>query len=224
MYTTLFRKPPGFTHVAGQFLTYEIDLPDSTPAERRRSFTIASAPVESDVFLTCRYLEPHSRFKEALIGLPPGSTVKATGPFGRFSLPQEAPIPVVFLAGGIGITSFRSIIVQAAAQGYAASICLLYSARSRSDFLFSEALSDAGKRLPMLRIERTSTGEGGGANDWQGRRGLIDAAFITQATAGLTEPIFYLCGPPGFVVAMEAALATLGVSKDRMKEEKFTGY
>src|SRR5947209_11551649 len=99
------------------------------PADNRgaeRAFTIASSPSEPLVRITTRVSSQSSSFKSALMGLAPGALIEAHGPYGTFLL-HDDPRPAVFIAGGIGITPFRSILGDVFARGNRPDITLLYS-------------------------------------------------------------------------------------------------
>lgn len=208
-------------YVAGQYLHYT--LPHLAPDERgsERYFTIASAPSESSIMLTTR-LPWHgqaSSFKRALARLEPGMVVHASGPSGRFVYASEEP-RVVFIAGGIGITPFRSMLVELATLPVTAEIMLLYANRT-PDIAFKpllDALAHTHPRLSVVYIVNDPTA------DWRGAVGRIDASFIAQHVTDATHPLYYVSGPQLMVKAMGQALADLGVQRNRIKRESFPGY
>src|SRR5574341_440996 len=113
-------------HQAGQYLT--LDLPVEDPRGKRRPFTLSSSPTEKG-FLTITTRIGPSPFKQTLNSLETGTKVQTKAPFGNFVLPPDTSKPVVMLAGGIGITPFRSMIKLACDTQLALSITLLYSNR-----------------------------------------------------------------------------------------------
>jgi ferredoxin-NADP reductase len=208
-------------YVAGQYLHYTLShlAPDERGSERY--FTIASAPSESSIMLTTRlpWQGQASSFKQALAHLEPGMVIYASGPSGRFVYAPEEP-KVVFIAGGIGITPFRSMLVELAALPVAAEITLLYANRT-PDIAFKpllDALAHAQPRLNVVCIVNDPTA------DWRGAVGRIDAAFIAQHVPDATRPLYYVSGPQLMVKAMGQALADLGVQRNRIKRESFPGY
>ena len=110
-----FEKPPGFAFKAGQALAWTLlDPPETDDESRMRNFSIASAPGEPDLMIATRMRD--TAFKRVLKTMPLGTEVRIVGPFGSLTLRQNAARPAVFLAGGIGMTPFRSMLRQAAEQ------------------------------------------------------------------------------------------------------------
>jgi ferredoxin-NADP reductase len=160
-----------------------------------------------------------SSFKQALARLEPGKVINASGPSGRFVYSLDEP-RVVFIAGGIGITPFRSMLVELATLPVAAEITLLYANRT-PDIAFKpllDALAHTHPRLNVVYIVNDPT------VDWRGAVGRIDAAFIAQHVSDATHPLYYVSGPQLMVKAMGQALAELGVQRNRIKRESFPGY
>src|SRR6185369_11964661 len=115
--TTLFHfiKPTGFTYQAGQTIDITLVNPPETDAEgNMRTFSIASAPEESTIAIATRMRD--TAFKRTLRDMAPGTEIQFDGPFGSFLLHENTARPGIMLAGGIGITPFHSIIMDAAAR------------------------------------------------------------------------------------------------------------
>src|SRR5215216_5157547 len=129
-----FEPERPFAFAAGQYLHYTLQDGESDDRGLSRYFTIASAPSERSVLLTTRLSTPGSSFKRALSSLQPGAVVEADGPAGDFVYANPER-PAVFIAGGIGITPFRSILVDLTSRPLASEITLLY-ANSTPDIPF----------------------------------------------------------------------------------------
>ena len=139
-----FEKPPGFAFKAGQALAWTLlDPPETDDESRMRNFSIASAPGEPDLMIATRMRD--TAFKRVLKTMPLGTEVRIVGPFGSLILHQNADRPAVFLAGGIGITPFRSMLRQAAEQKLPHHIFLFYSNRRPEDAAFLEELEELEK-------------------------------------------------------------------------------
>jgi ferredoxin-NADP reductase len=214
-----FQPDPLFAFQAGQYLRYT--LPHSSADDRgvTRSFTIASSPTESLVGLTTRLSTPSSTFKQALARLELGAVIAASGPFGRFVYSQS-DTSVVLIAGGIGITPFRSILGDLASRNVRASVTLLYSNRT-PDIPFRAVFDRLGPGWPELHIVYTVTRP---SPDWHGLTGRIDGRFICQHVSDLSRPLFYVSGPTPLVDALRAVLAELDIDRARVKHEAFPGY
>jgi len=215
----LFEPEAPIAYQAGQYLRYTLPHPDADDRGIARTFTIASFPTEPTIRISTRLSAPPSSFKQALARLEPDAMLQASGPNGRFVY-TETDQPAVFIAGGIGITPFRSILGDLCARGVRASVVLLYSNRT-SDVPFRAFLDDLGRVWPELHIVYTVTQP---SQDWHGPTGRIDAAFITRHTRDLPQPLFLVSGPTGLVQAMRAVLAEIEVDTSRVKYEAFPGY
>lgn len=212
------QKPEGFTFRAGQAV--HVTLPGQKATDSKggiRTFSIASAPQEPDLVIATRMTD--TAFKRCLAGLPVGSPVGLEGPYGDLTLDGDTR-PAVFLAGGIGITPFRSMIVDATARGLSRDLTLFYSNRSAEDAAFLSELGQLAQQNPRFRLVAAMTE----APDWQGEQGFITRDMIERHAGDITRPVFYLAGPPAMVAAMESLLRKAGVSVENIRAEEFGGY
>jgi ferredoxin-NADP reductase len=227
----MFGKPAGWTFRAGQFIDITLLSPPMTDAEGdTRGFSISSAPSEDVITITTRLRG--SAFKRNLQELPLGTLVKIEGPFGELAL--EPARPAVVLTGGIGITPFRSMVVEAARHGgLGQRVVLVYSNRRPTDAPFLVELQHLAARDRNLTFVPTMTTLEPG-DEWLGERSRIDAALLRRHLVGVSsalffadgppEPIYYLTGPPGLVQALRTMLVELGIGSDDIRTEEFTGY
>jgi glycine betaine catabolism B len=218
--TPFFFQPESpLRYRAGQYLRYR--LPHQGADERgvSRFFTLSSFPEEPLLSLTTRLSTPPSTFKHALARLEPGAVLEASGPFGRFVYTQTDR-PVVFIAGGIGITPCRSILGDLASKRTRARITLLYSTRT-SDIPSRPFLDALVPTWPELRLVYTVTRPDPA---WHGASGRIDGAFIQRHVPDLARALCFVSGPTALVDAMRATLAEIGIPHGRVKYEAFPGY
>jgi len=217
-----FAKPPGFAFRAGQAI--ELLLPDrgGGPQDIGHAFSIVSAPFEDGIAIATRMRD--SAYKRALGSLPDGAPARLDGPFGSLTLHKKLARPAVFVAGGIGITPFVSILRQAAHDRLAQDLMLLYTNRRPEDAAFLEELQGLERANDRFRLVATMTQMQASSRPWQGQTGLLDAETIAAATRSLPESIFYLAGPPGMVEALRKTLAEAGVDEDDIRAEEFFGY
>lgn len=218
-----FERPVDWSYHAGQFADVTLLAPPETDAEGdTRGFTISSAPRENVIQITTRLRD--TAFKHVLQRVPLGTEVRIEGPFGHFRL-HHAARPAVLLAGGIGITPFRSILVEAIGTSSLPYRTVLFHAnRTPGDAPFAEeflALERADRNLTYVP---TMTAMDGLAQPWDGEHGRIDAAMLERYLSGLSAPIYYIAGPAGMVQAMHAMLVASGVDEDDIRTEEFTGY
>jgi glycine betaine catabolism B len=184
-----------------------------------RYFTIASAPAEPFVMLTTRFSTQGSSFKQALSRLEEGAVVEASGPAGQFVY-ADRETPAVFIAGGIGITPFRSILVDLASRPPAADFTLLYANRT-SDIPFRRLFDDLAARRPDLKIVYAVSKPD---PTWRGPVGRIDEQFIREHAPLTRDPLFFVAGPNTMVEATEQALRAIGVADGRITRDFFSGY
>jgi ferredoxin-NADP reductase len=216
-------KPANFTFKPGQFIELALIDPPETDGEGNvRPFSIASAPHEPDLMVTTRMRD--TAFKRTLKTLPIGSTVAVEGPFGNLTLHNNAARPAVFLAGGIGITPFRSIIHFAAKEKLPHRLYLFYSNRRPEDAAFLEELQKIEKENRNYKFIGTMTEMGKSKQSWKGETGFMDGKMLAGAIPDLTAPIYYIAGPPAMVAAMQDMLVAAGVDSDNVRIEEFSGY
>lgn len=218
-----FIKPAGFTYRAGQSIDLTLIDPPETDAEgTMRAFTLASAPQDEHLSITTRMRD--TAFKRTLRQMTPGTALSFEGPFGDLTLHEDVARPAVFLAGGIGITPFHSMALDAAARGLSHRIILFYSNRRPEDAAFLEELTELDKVNANFSLVATMTAMEHSARSWEGERGYIDQAMLEQHGAFLEQPIYYLAGPAGMVAALRKTLNESGVGNDAIRTEEFTGY
>jgi ferredoxin-NADP reductase len=216
-----FEKPPGFSFKAGQFMRLTlIDPPETDSEGNARTFSIASAPCEDSLMIATRMRD--SAFKRVLKAMALGTRVVARGPYGALTLDEGAATPAGFLTGGIGITPFRSILIQAAHDQLARSTVLFYSNRRPEDAAFLEELSGLQGKLAGFKFVGVMTDMAGSKLTWDGATGRIDLDMLKNHIDDLTAPVYYVAGPPGMVEAMLKMLSAAGAGDVRV--ERFAGY
>jgi ferredoxin-NADP reductase len=205
--------------LAGQF--YAVEIPTKDGGSVRRSYSIASSPLERGHFdLAVKYLEGGAG-SAALFGhLKVGELVRVSGPFGEFTL--EAGRPPLFVAGGVGITPILSMLRQLDAERSPLPVRLLFSNRERRDLIFERELRAMEGRHPNFRFRYALTRERGAVESWF-LRGRFDGAALALAIAGLDRPVAYLCGPNEMMEAAGKALLALGLPRADIRTEAFMG-
>ena len=215
-----FEKPVGFEFKAGQFLTWSLIDPAETDAEgTRRIFSIASACYEDDLMMATRIRD--TAFKRVLKAMPEGAEIAINGPIGKLTLPEDQSRPAVFLAGGIGITPFRSMILEATRENSNQQISLFYSNRRMTDAAFFDELRELENRNARYKFIGTLTASD---RSWRGETGHINREMIARYVNDLSEPIYYVAGPAVMTDALKNMLEQAGVSSSEIRSEKFTGY
>jgi ferredoxin-NADP reductase len=218
-----FEKPDGFKFKPGQFANFTLDDTIATNAGgNTRTLSIASAPHERELMVAMRMRD--TGFKRVVSALPIGTPFFLEGPFGDLTLHRDTARPAVFLAGGIGITPFRSMIRHATEVGSAHTIFLFYSFRRIEEGAFLNELREIQERNPRFKFIPTITHPGRVPQGWRGELGHITEPMLNKWLPGSQAPIFYIAGPSGMVDGMRQMLCDALVSEDDIRAEEFAGY
>jgi len=217
-----FEKPAGFSFRAGQAVSLELTGPPAGDEPGSRIFSLVSAPFESDLVVATRMREG-SVFKRALKALPEGADVKIEGPFGDLTLDAAGP-SAVFIAGGIGITPFMSMLRQATQDASPQKLSLIYSNRRPEDAAFLAELLELERQNRRFRLLATMTEMGGSHRKWDGETGFVSVDLVKRFVEEVAEPVYYVVGPPAMVEAMQRVLDGAGITGDNIRTEEFYGY
>ena len=223
--TELFRfeKPAGFEYKAGQAVDIAlIDPPITDEQGTSRAFSLVGAPSERELTIATRMRQ--SAFKRTLKDLPIGARVNLDGPFGSLTLHDNRARKAVFIAGGIGVTPFVSMLRHAAAERLPGEFVLVYSNRRPEEAAFLEELRQHEKRMERFRLVATMTQAQTSRLPWHGETERIEADFLKKAAVDLAGSVCYVAGPPGLVNAGRLALNGVGVDDDDIRSEEFFGY
>ena len=218
-----FEKPTGFDFKPGQSADLTLPNPPETDAEGNvRTFSIASAPFEDQLMFATRMRD--TAFKRSLKKMPLGTVVKMDSAMGSFTLHKNSAKPAVFLAGGIGVTPFSSIVRQADHDRAPHKLYLFYSNRRPEDAPFVEVLQNLEKTNPQFRFIATMTEMRRSKKTWNGETGRIDQEMLSKYLNELRGPIYYVAGPPASVSGMRKMLVASGVDEDDIRSDEFSGY
>jgi ferredoxin-NADP reductase/Na+-translocating ferredoxin:NAD+ oxidoreductase RnfD subunit len=218
-----FARPRGFRHRLGQYMEWSLALPRGDSRGNRRYFSLASSPTEESLMIAARFPPRPSRYKEALVSLAPGELVTAGELAGDFVLPRNRSLPLAFLAGGIGVTPFRSMIKYLHDTGERRDIVLLYSNYTEDEIVFRDVFDPAAQSVGLKTVYTLTDGERVRA-DWCGSRGFIDADMIRREVPGLAERRYFVSGSAGFVDTMKRVLREAGVPRRAIRSDYFPGY
>jgi ferredoxin-NADP reductase len=156
--------------------------------------------------------------------MPIGTTIDLEGPFGQFILPPDDSRPIVFLAGGIGITPFRSMLVEAAHHKLSHRLILIYSNRHPEDAAFLDELQTLQKENEHITCIGTMTSPNGGTDSWEGETGRIDQVMLRKYVKETETALYYAVGPPAMVDGLQKMLESAGIQKTNIRSEEFVGY
>ncbi len=219
VWTFAFRPDKPLHFIAGQYA--EIHLPHPSADERgdRRWFTISSEPGDALVHITTKLTaKDGSSFKHALLALRPGAILNISEPIGDFVLPKDTNIPLVFVAGGIGITPIHSMVKWLHETGARRPITLLHAVHSASDLIFADLFRTYD--LAFVPIV------GKASKDWRGETGTLNGERIMEfaGPALSANSLFYFSGPELMVESLIAEIKRFGIESHRIVIDYFPGY
>jgi ferredoxin-NADP reductase len=194
-----------FSFTAGQYLKLALDSGPST-RDNCHEFSIASSPTDKQLAIATRGSD--SIFKQSLLNGPLGRQVFISGPFGYFILPIE-PSAVCFIAGGIGITPFRSMMRYLDKKSLGHKISLIYINHNQDTAIFLEELRNFYKRGKINLVERY---------------GPLDKDMIEEKIISLNNNLFFIAGKSGMVLAVRQILINLNIPETNIQIDEFAGY
>ncbi len=216
----IFDKPANFNFKAGQYVVIFLShLAAEDTRGPHRTFSLSSAPYEDEIHFTMRGGE--SGFKKTFWQMKPGDQIKITQPVGHFVLPEEGDKEIVFLVGGIGITPVWSMLKQAAHDGDNRPMTLFYSNRFEKDVAFEKEIK--ALPLPHLRYVTVLSKSETPCQVVSDERGYICLPMLEKYLENISDKLYYIVGSPEFIIVMEEILTGIGVAKENIKKDPFTG-
>lgn len=216
--TFYFKPERPMRYTAGQYT--ELHLPHKKPDDRgdKRWFTLSSPPGRDLVSITTKYAgnDKSSSFKKTLFELEPGAEVEMAEPMGDFVLPKLIQTPLVFVAGGIGLTPFHSIAEWLADVGETRPIKFLYGVRNEDEIVFQDSFQKVGI-TPTIVVSEPS-------DAWGGERGRLSAELILDLEKPSEDTLVYVSGPEPMVQALAKDLHKAGLRKDQIVSDEFPNY
>ena len=221
VYEFVFSRDRPLSFVPGQYMEWTLAHAHADSRSVRRYFTIASSPSDREIRIGVKFYEPSSTFKKALFSMEPGDTIVASQLSGDFTLPSDIKQKLVFIAGGIGITPFRSMIQDLLDKGEHRPITILYANKTPQDAVYRDLLDRAEHDLGIKTIYAF--------NDTSvqlpaGSVRMIDREVIAREVPDYTEKMFYISGPQGMVTSFKDMLLGIGVSRTSIRTDYFPGF
>ncbi len=207
--------------IPGQYFWVTLlDPPYDDARGPRRHFSIVTSPNERGVLGFCTRLRD-SAFKRSLVELPVGADAGVEEPKGSFLLPQETDQPYVFIAGGIGITVFRSMLRYIAEENLPHRVTLIYSNHDRDSAPFLDELTELEQARPNVRLVLTMTHD----PSWNGETRRVGAEMLRDHLSDdLPSYAYLVAGPPPMVDGIGETLQSAGVPEERVSADRFSGY
>ncbi|WP_428542788.1 NADH:ubiquinone reductase (Na(+)-transporting) subunit F [Profundibacter sp.] len=199
---TLKLKDGPIDFQAGQYINLHVPA----AGDRPRAFSIASPPSKADeIELNVCKVRGGAATTWLYDDLTEGTALKVTGPYGRFFVRKSRPEPMIFLAGGSGLSSPKSMILELLETGEDRQITLIYGARDQADLYYYDLFSELAEKhanftyIPVLSNEPEDS-------NWQGERGFVHEAAERAFDGRFKGHVAYLCGPPPMI---DACITTL---------------
>jgi ferredoxin-NADP reductase len=205
----------------GQYLEWTLGHRYPDDRGNRRYFTIASSPTEKDIHLGVKFYHPASTFKRALAEMKAGDTISASHLAGSFVLPKDTKQKLVFIAGGIGVTPFRSMVQYLLDKKEARSVVVLYSNKKADEISYKDMFDRAQRELGIKTVY-FATGEKSPVPGVYTEQ--ISQKIIAQEIPDYRDRTFYISGPHSMVDAFEKTLREMGVPRRKIKIDFFPGF
>jgi ferredoxin-NADP reductase len=212
-----FPRPADLDYKPGQFFFVTLKQGDK---ELIKHFSFSSSPTEKDHIEFTKKFTDHE-YSLALKAAKVGDWARIDAPYGEFTFEGEYP-KIALLGGGIGITPFMSFCKNATDKGLSSKITLFYGCRTPTDIAFRKEFEDLAKQNKNIKLVFTVNQPA--PPDWTGPTGIINTDMIKQYLPDFQENMFYTCGPPPMIAAMEKLVESLGLPKEKLKRELFSGY
>jgi ferredoxin-NADP reductase/Na+-transporting NADH:ubiquinone oxidoreductase subunit NqrB len=215
----VFTKPGTMLFKAGQYLEWMLPHDSADIRGIRRYFTIASSPTEGKIRLALRVMNPGSSYKASLLALPVGGTVVASQRAGDFTLPKDTTKKIGMIAGGIGVTPFRSQVKYMMDTNSSTNTQLFYCANTKGDMAYVDLWAEASSRIPFTLVPVLAKEPE--SPDYE--IGFLTADILKRRSPDLLERTWYVSGPPPMVSATVKTLKGLGVPRRQIVQDFFPG-
>ena len=223
IYDFIFTPLRRFAFSPGQYMEWTLGHNDPDSRGNRRYFTLASSPTEAQLRLGVKFYPQSSTFKQAMLAMDQDSEIVASQLAGEFVLPHDARQKCVFIAGGIGITPFRSMIKYLLDTHQRRPLVLFYVARTADELVYHDVLDQARREVGLKTIY-TITDPGHSPAGWRGQVGRLTPQLLKAEVPDYRKCVFYISGPKSMVDAFKELLHQLHVPDDHIKTDFFPGF
>jgi ferredoxin-NADP reductase len=205
----------------GQYMQFL--LPHQKPDSRgtRRYFSIASAPSEGTIMLATKLPDEPSSFKSRLKDLQKDEIILSSSLDGDFLLPKDEKIPLVLVAGGVGIAPFRSMIKELLSQNSRRDITLIYTVNEVDEIGFTEIFDEAEEKIGLKTVYVVQNNI---PANWTGQTGRLNPNLVRNMVPNYENKTYFISGPDPMVRFAERMLKDMGVPRRQIKTDYFPGY
>lgn len=214
--TFWFKPDAQISYTAGQYIELTLKHNKSDNRGEKRWFTLSSGPEQSLVSITTKLSEPGSSFKKALQELHPGHSLEMSEAMGDFVLPKFLTQPLVFVAGGIGLTPFHSMFEWLSRHHEQRNIHFIYGVRTEDEIIFQDTWQNAEIQTTVIVSDPSDA--------WGGERGQLSSELILGLTKPAEDTLLYLSGPEPVVEKLEKNLVSSGIKHHQLVTDFFPGY
>ena len=222
-YDFIFETDRKLAFAPGQYLEWTLIHPKFDNRGIRRYFTLASSPTEQSPMIGVKFYDRPSTFKQHLLALEEGHQVVAAQLSGDFTLPKDKTKKLVFIAGGIGVTPFRSMTKYLLDTKEKRDIVLLYSNKTAAEICYRAIYDQAEKEIGLKAIY-TLTDQENIPTNWSGLTEKITGTLVTKYVPDYRDRIFYISGPQAMVTAITNSLIESGIKRSKIKTDYFPGF
>jgi len=223
IYDFIFEPSQKLAFAPGQYMEWTLghQYPDARGI--RRYFTLASSPTEPELRIGVKFYPNSSSFKETMLAMNTGSEIVAGQLAGDFVLPRNQQQKCVMIAGGIGITPFRSMIKYLLDTHQRRPIVLFYANKSYNDIVYQDVFERAHRELG-IKVVYTVTNTYTVPRTWDGRVGRINRELIKYEVPDYKDCMFYISGPNSMVESYRALLREMGIRSNHIQTDYFPGF
>ena len=217
----IFKPESTFSYRAGQNVEVTLGHKHTDTRGNRRMFTLASSPTEEFLRFGIKFYPKSSSYKQALLAADEHTRISVSPPAGDFVLPKDSTQKLVFIAGGIGVTPYRSMIKYLLDTGERRDITLIYAEKHVKEFVYTDLLLQAELKIGARVVYAVQQDP---PADWSGRVGYVTGDVISAEIPDYLERLFYISGPLPMITAIKAELHNLGIHPRQIKTDYFPGY
>lgn len=222
-YEYVFANDAHLNYTPGQYMEWTIPHQRQDDRGNRRFITVSSAPEDGDIKMGVKFYPKPSTYKRRLLKLKPGDQIAAGHLSGDFVLPEDKKQKLVFVAGGIGITPFASMLRHMLHAGDRRDAILIFANWREQDIAYRDLLEAAATRLGM-RVINVLSAKDEIPENWSGRVGFVDSTLLREEIPDFMERTFYISGPQVMVAKAKKAASDLGIHRSHIRTDYFPGF